>query len=222
MEHDLSILKQTLLFADIPPEKYTNVLQCLNAQIRSFPAGQTITAIGEVVEKAGILLTGKAAIISYDESGNQINMNHCEAGDSFGEAAACQQLAKSPLQINTLEPCTILFLGLAKLMEPSSCPYRSQMSANLTKNLIQENLFLNHKVQILAQKKLRNRIKLYLQMLQLQSDGTVRIPFSRSAWAEFLCVDRSALSRELGRLKAEGILSSDGAVITIMQPEFLE
>ena len=221
MEYDLTILKQNPLFADIPSEKYPHVLKCLNAQIRAFPAGQIITAIGDVVEKAGIILSGKAEIISFDESGNQINMNHREAGDSFGEAASCLHTLESPLQINTLTPCTILFLGLAKLMEPSGCPYRSQMSANLAKNLMLENLFLNHKVQILAQKKLRARIKLYLQMLTPQPDGTYRIPFSRSAWAEFLCVDRSALSRELGRLKEEGILSSNGVVITILDPQFL-
>ena len=225
MEYDLSVLKNTTLFAGIPEENYWHVLQCLNAQIRIFPSGQTITAIGDTVEQAGIILQGRAEIVSFDELGNQINMNHCEPGDCFGESLACIQYGKSPLQINTLTKCTILFLGLAKLTEtscPSTCPHRTQMSANLTRKLVQENMFLNQKVQILAQKKLRDRIKLHLQMLTPQNGNRYHIPVSRTAWADFLCVDRSALSRELGRLKTEGIISSEGAEIILLQPDFLE
>ncbi|WP_455650665.1 Crp/Fnr family transcriptional regulator [Enterocloster citroniae] len=221
MEYNLSVLGHVPLFDGIPEDKYHNVLQCLDGTIKSFPAGKIILDIGEPSKQAGIVLDGKIQIISYDEAGNSINMNHCCAGECFGEAVACAVKNQSPMQISVLEDCRILLIRFDNLMKPSACPYRNQVTVNLLRRLAERNLFLNRKIRILAQKKLRDRIKLYLQTQPLARDDTIQIPFNRNAWAEFLCVDRSALSRELGRLKNEGILVCEGNRVILMDKGFL-
>ena len=82
-------------------------------------------------------------------------------------------------------------------------------------------LFLNQKMRILAQNRLRNRIKLYLQMLPAKPGGELHLDMGRGELADYLCVDRSALSRELGRMQKEGILAFQGQQVRILDQSFL-
>ena len=95
------------------------------------------------------------------------------------------------------------------------------MTANLLQEMGRGALFLNQKMRILAQNRLRNRIKVYLQGLPVAPNGEIRLEMGRGEMADYLCVDRSALSRELGRMQKEGILTYQGQVIQILDSEFL-
>lgn len=98
-----------------------------------------------------------------------------------------------------------------------SCPCRLQVSANLLQSMAEQLLFFNTKVRILAQKRLRDRLKIYLQTLTPNADGCYHLPYSRAELADFLCVDRSALSRELCRMRDEGLLVFSGTRIKLLQ-----
>ena len=87
--------------------------------------------------------------------------------------------------------------------------------------MAQQLLFFNTKVRILAQKRLRDRLKIYLQTLTPDEKGCYSLPYTRTELADFLCVDRSALSRELCRMRDEGILDFSGAKIHLLNPTFL-
>ena len=91
-----------------------------------------------------------------------------------------------------------------------SSPIRNILARNLIKSLAKKNLILNQKVRILSQKSLRDRIFIYLRTLPKDKDEYVKIPFTQTALAEYLGVNRSALSRELGRMQNEGLLVIDG------------
>ena len=114
------------------------------------------------------------------------------------------------MQVRAVEECTILFIDLKTIyLSEETSPLRLNLAGNLIKSLAKKNLILNQKVRILSQKGLRDRIIIYLSTLPKDSEGFVTIPFTQTALAEHLGVNRSALSREFGRMQDEGILVID-------------
>ena len=111
----------------------------------------------------------------------------------------------------------VLYLDFDPLLlqQECACPHKAQVTANLLREMGRSALFLNQKMRILAQNRLRNRIKLYLQMLPVKPGGELHLDMGRGELADYLCVDRSALSRELGRMQKEGILRANRCVFWI-------
>ena len=218
------VLSQCSCFEGIPEYKYTDVLRCLKARYKAFHKGNMVLQVSDRANLAGIVLSGTVELTLYSENGSQINMNHCSAGDMFGEDLACSDSIDSSMQIWAVTDCEILFLDFSSLfsMESGACPFKMRVSTNLLREFACKARFLNHKVRILAQKRLRDKIKVYLQMQKSGGEGEIELPFRRNDLAEFLCVDRSALSRELGRMQQEGILSFEGKYIRIHDRSFLQ
>ena len=133
-------------------------------------------------------------------------------GYLFGEALVINDEKNSPIQVRAVEDCIILFIDLAEIYQPDAhSPLRVILAENLIKSLARKNLILNQKVRILSQKSLRDRILIYLGTLPKDKNGFVKIPFTQTALAEYLGVNRSALSRELGRMQNEELLFVDGS-----------
>ena len=132
------------------------------------------------MQNSGLLLKGKIESSFQNENYNQITMHTFTGGYLFGEALVINDAKNSPVQVRAVEDCIILFVD-----------------------------FLNQKVRILSQKSLRDRILIYLGTLPKDKNGFVKIPFTQTALAEYLGVNRSALSRELGRMQNEGLLIVD-------------
>ena len=217
------ILRQCSFFDGIPEEKFPNVLRCLQASKKSFPKNVTILNIGEQSQTAGIILAGTVELVFYDENGSQINVNHISSGASFGLELACSQQNVSPIQLRALTDCQVLFISFETVlsMDAPPCPYRSRVASNLLRDFARQTLFLNQRLRILGQKRLRDKIKVYLQCQEIDQDGRVTLPFSRNEMADFLYVDRSALSRELSRMRQEGILTYHGQEFCILNLKFL-
>lgn len=135
-------------------------------------------------------------------------MNHFERGRSFAEALACVQTPYSPIQLKALTNCTIMLINLKGIISGSSCPcsYQLNLTTNMLKMLASQNVFSNLKLRIANQKSLRDRILIYLHSLAPDSEGYLHVPFTQTALAEFLGVNRSALSRELGRMQDENLI----------------
>ena len=138
-------------------------------------------------------------------------MNHFSKGDLFGESMACAEVNQSPMQISAVTNCVILFLDYKILYNTNmKSDFQNLLSANLIRNFSRQNFFLNQKVRILSQKNLRQKILFYLHSLKADEKGVRKLPFSKTAMAEFLCVNRTALSRELSHMVREKILIMNG------------
>ncbi|WP_313071997.1 Crp/Fnr family transcriptional regulator [Lacrimispora sp.] len=218
------VLKDCSCFEGIPEDKVSAVLCCLRARYRAFTKGNMILQVSDRENLAGIVLKGTAELTLYSENGSQININHCSAGDMFGEDLACSESVDSSMQIWAVTDCEILFLDFSSLfnMEGGTCPFKMRVSTNLLREFAEKARFLNDKVRILAQKRLRDKLKVYLQMQKSSKEGMIELPFRRNELAEFLCVDRSALSRELSRMQQDGILSYEGKNIQIHDNTFFQ
>lgn len=223
MEQYYSILQQCGMFNGIQPRKYREVLRCLNATVREYPRGAHIVELGEQSHNTGVLLDGTMEEFLYDENGNQISICRFCPGEVFGAELACTGWTVSPVCLRAGSDCTVMLLDFSALMSQKTltCPCRMQVTANLMQDMAQQLLFFNTKVRILAQKRLRDRLKIYLQTLTPDERGCYSLPYTRTELADFLCVDRSALSRELCRMRDEGILDFSGAKIHLLNPKFL-
>lgn len=224
MKNVYGALHQCKFFDGIPEEKYPNVLRCLQAKQATFPKNSTIQHIGEPSQMAGVVISGTVELAFWDENGNQVNINHISTGEVFGAALACLEQSPCPVQVKALTDCEILLLNFNSLlnMEEPVCPYRMRVATNLLRDFARQTLFLNQKLQMISQKRLRDKIKLYLRQQAFDKKGRVMLPFTRNEMADFLYVDRSALSRELGRMQQEGIISFQGQEFYILDKDFLE
>lgn len=219
MKRIIDVMCRCRLFDGIPEDKYKNVLNCLNAQLKTYAKDAVILHIGEQQGRPGVVVSGTLRLALYSEDGNLLTIDRLSAGQIFGETLACANKQESPVQIDALSDAEVLYLSFDPLLleQGASCPHKMQVTANLLREMGQGDL-----VRILAQNRLRNKLKLYLQSLAIGPEGDLCLNMGRSELAEYLCVDRSALSRELSRMQKEGILTVQGQHVHMLDKGFLE
>ncbi len=200
-------IRRCYLFNGIADEDIIEAIRLLKGRIKNYRRDELIQRLDEGFLKAGLLLSGRIESSFQNESFNQITVNRLSHGQMFGEALVCSGIKSSPVQIRAVDDCVVLFIDLKQVYSPEvKSPLKITLAANLIISLADKNLTLNQKVRILSQKSLRDRVLIYLQTLTPDSSGYVKLPFTQTALAEHLGVNRSALSRELGRMQNEGIL----------------
>ncbi len=203
------------LFLDIPEDLIYEMIEELHGKICTYSRNEILLRTGEAFHYCGLVLSGKIEV-SYDTSEyEKRNVNHFGVGQIFGEALAIKGVNSSPVQVASLGKSVVLLIDIRSLMVSpdrcnKSCLYNHQLLLNLMHRMADQNTFFNLKVRILSEKALRDRVMIYLTSRHADSEDGVTIPFNQTAFAEFLGVNRSALSRELGRMQDEGILEIDG------------
>ena len=203
----LEALKNCQLFYGFNESELASAIQFLDGRIKKYSAGEFILLIGDAFVRAGVVLKGKIESSFQNESFDQISMHRFGRGYLFGEALVCNEIEESPVQVTAVTDSVVLFVDLKRIYsDASSSPLQFSLAENMIKSLSKKNMILNQKVRILSQKALRDRVLVYLGTLKKDKDGFVKIPFTQTALAEHLGVNRSALSRELGRMQNEGVL----------------
>ncbi|MBO5495339.1 MAG: Crp/Fnr family transcriptional regulator [Eubacterium sp.] len=193
-----------------------SAIQFLDGKIKKYSAGELILLVGDEFPRAGVVLKGKIESSFQNESFDQISMHRFGSGYLFGEALVCNDIKESPVQISTVCDSVVLFVDLNRIYsDTNKSPLQFRLAENMIKSLSKKNMILNQKVRILSQKALRDRILIYLSTLKKDKDGFVKMPFTQTALAEHLGVNRSALSRELGRMQNEGLLIYNGDKIKL-------
>lgn len=210
-------IRRCYLFDGIGDEQISDAIKLLNGRIKKIKKDSFIVKLGGKMTSAGLLLKGRIESSFQNESFDQITMHTFSDGYLFGEALVINGAKNSPVQVRAVEDSIILFIDLEMIYTVAdSSPIRTLLAENLIKSLAKKNLILNQKVRILSQKSLRDRVYIYLASLPKDKNGYVKIPFTQTALAEYLGVNRSALSRELGRMQNEGVLKVDGRKIKIL------
>ena len=210
-------IRKCYLFDGIKDEQLADAIKLLNGRIKKVIKDDYIVQLGGTIQYAGLLLKGKIESSFQNESFDQITMHTFTGGYLFGEGLVINHAKNSPVQVRAVEDSVVLFIDLEMIYAAANnSPVRNILARNLIKSLAKKNLILNQKVRILSQKSLRDRIFIYLRTLPKDRDGYVKIPFTQTALAEYLGVNRSALSRELGRMQNEGLLVIDGKKIKII------
>lgn len=205
-------IRKCYLFDGIEDAQLADAIKLLNGRIKKVIKDDYIVRLGGTMQFAGLLLKGRIESSFQNENFDQITMHTFTGGYLFGEGLVINHAKNSPVQVRAVEDCIVLFIDLEMIYATEdNSPIRNILAKNLIKSLAKKNLILNQKVRILSQKSLRDRILIYLKTLQKDKDGYVKIPFNQTALAEYLGVNRSALSRELGRMQNEELLIVDGS-----------
>ncbi|MDF2473991.1 MAG: Crp/Fnr family transcriptional regulator [Anaerocolumna sp.] len=209
MEPEMKILEKVSLFHGISATDIESILGCLDAKMREYGKNQSIIIAGEKFTSLGIVIRGNIQITREDILGNRTIVASLEAGEIFGETFACAGIEISPVSIYSLSPSKILWVSIKKIVSTCSlaCDFHSYLIQNLLQLLASKNMYLNNKMNLLSRRSTREKIMAYL-ISQADNRGSSRfeIPLNRNELADFLCIDRSAMSRELGKLREEGII----------------
>ena len=206
---DFISLSKTALFRGTTPQETEKMLSCLGAEQRHFSKGEMICRTGDIVTALGMVLTGSVLIENNDLWGNTTVLDSVGPGQIFAETYACT--SGEPLMVNVVaaEPVDVLFLNMDRVLQVCShaCTHHNRLIRNLLSISAQKNLNLSRKIFHTASKSIRGRVLSYLSFLAAQQKKKIiTVPFNRQQMADYLSVDRSALSNELSKMQKEGIL----------------
>lgn len=208
MKEYFEILKNVGLFSGIEQGELASVLACLGAETAAVKKGEYVLAAGSPVDFVGIVLTGRLHIVREDINGERALIAGLAPGDFFGETLCCAGVAESPVGVLADTDAGIMRLGIRQILETcsKSCPFHTKLIENMLRMLARKNLQLQARMDFLEKKTIRARLMSYFESVAMKQGREFVVPFNREELADFLCVDRSALSRELGKLKSEGII----------------
>ena len=209
---DLKILENSRLFAGIRVDEIQPMLSCLQAVERKYPRGAYIFHTGEEVRALALLVRGTAHIQKEDFWGNRSLLASLAAGDIFAEAYAMPGSGAMRSDVVAVESCTVLLMDVERVLArcTNSCAFHARLTENLFALLAEKNRILARKVDYLAQRTTRQRLLVYLsEQAQRAGSAEFTIPFNRQQLADFLSVERSAMSAELSRMQAEGLLETE-------------
>jgi len=207
------------LFLHINPSELTRLLSCLSIRQVRYSRGETILREGASIDSIGVVLNGRVQILRNEYDGNRSIISSFGVGEVFGESFVCAGETVCPVGVVASEECDILFLPYAKMLRfcSKACGSHSQLLENMMKLLAEKNLHLSEKLAVASKRTIRDRVVRYLDGLSRESgQNIVEIPFSRGEFADYLYVDRSALSRELGRMERDQLISISGKTFQVL------
>jgi len=206
----IPILEKCPLFSDINNENLLAMLGCLGASYHEYKKDAPILSEGDPAGIFGIVLTGSVRIIRIDFYGNRTIVANISPTQLFGESFACAGIETLPVNIVASSDCSVLLMDARRITRTcsNSCEFHSRIIFNLLKIVAAKNLVFNQKNEITSQRTTREKLMAYL-LSEAKSRGSREfdIPYSRQELADYLEVDRSGLSTEIGKLVREGILS---------------
>ena len=215
---DIHLLAGTRLFQGIREHEIEAMLTCLSAEERTYGKDAYIYRAGDVTGRLGVVMEGAVNIIKDDVWGNRKIIENRGGGQIFGETYACLKGEPLMVDVQASERSRILFMDVNRILTTcsSSCDFHNRLIRSLMYVLAGKNLMLTRKMDIITPKSLRERVMVYLSQESVkQGCRTVTVPFNRQQMADYLSVDRSALSAELSRMQRDGVISYEKNRFTI-------
>jgi len=211
MKKFTDILKKCPLFCGIDESSLFTMLHCLGAQVMEFDRKYTIFAEGHPARYLGIMLSGSAQVVRVDYYGNRSIVSEVTPTQIFGEAFACAEVDSMPVDIIACEPCEVMLIDCSHILHTCSnnCGFHQQLIYNLMKDLAEKNLMFHQRIEITSKRSTREKLMAYLMLCAKKAgSSSFDIPFDRQELADYLEVERSGLSSEIGKLKREGIIEN--------------
>ena len=207
---DMRQLQKSMLFRGMTEPEITKALQALEAHEKRYEKGETLLIAGTITERMGLVLEGSVTIESNDAWGNRTIISHVGKGQVFAETYALMENEPMLVDVTASEDCRILFLrsGRIQSLNTSLESWALKYITNLLTISMHKNLILSGRSFHTAPKTIRGRVMAYLNSVSLQRRSReFDIPFDRQQLADYLNLERSALSKVLGKMQREGLIS---------------
>lgn len=212
MEKYLSVLRTSPFFAGIEDHEIVSILHCVQASAITKEKNSYIFRAGDSTEVMGLVVTGATLIIQEDLWGHRNILSKCHVGDFFGEPFAASPGSQLNISVVADEACEILLLNVKRLLIlcPTACDHHQKLIRNLVSVLANKILIFNEKITHISKRTTREKLLSYLSAEAMRQGSLVfDIPFDRQQLADFLCVERAAMSVELSKLQKEGLLKTN-------------
>ncbi len=211
MEKYFEILKKCPLFEGIGEENLSRMLECFGARVISFDKKYTVMAEGSSPGYIGIVLSGTLQMVRVDYYGNRSIVMELRPSQMFGEAFACSGMDKIPVSVVADEPSEVMLIDSNHILHTcnNNCGFHQQLIYNIMKELAVKTISLHQRIEVTSKRTTREKLMTYL-LLYAKKAGkdSFEIPFDRQELADYLEVERSGLSAEISKLRAEGVLES--------------
>jgi CRP-like cAMP-binding protein len=198
------------LFEGIEFERMEALLGCLNPKTLRCRKDCFVFRAGDKAASIGVVLSGGVRVEQEDFWGRRMILAHIGPAGVFGEALACAPEQTLPFSVVAAEASDIMLLDYRRIVTTcsSACVFHAGLIMNMVRVLAEKTISLTRKMEYLSKRTTREKLLAFLSsQAQRVGSDTVELPFNRQELADYLCVDRSALSRELGAMRAEGILA---------------
>ena len=214
MQYLESVISSGLL-NELKKSEYVEAFEQLKISGRNYKSGETIFFEGDIIDKFCIVRKGSVRSEKTYLNGEVHIVDLFDEGSVFGLAFALSRSRISALDFISNEASEIVFVSMHSIRKSK---FSDNMNTVLNYMMADSNIKMSHKIEILAERGLRERIMVYLHVLQAKSGtDTVTIKMSREQLAQYLCVNRSALSNELSKMKKDGIIDFKGSSFTILK-----
>ena len=193
-------------------ENLKAMLNCIGYHIGTYSKGEIVAFEEENIRHIGILLSGRVDMVKEDLWGNRTVLVRMRKDELFGETFSCGAETESVVNFEVGEDAKILFIPFERAMHTCNltCRFHHRLIENMVGIIAAKNRDLMRKVEVVSKRTLREKILAYLAIHAHQSDAKYfEIPLGRVEWAEYLCVDRSALTRELSKMRDDGLIDFD-------------
>jgi len=219
MKEYFDLLLATSLFRGVNREELSALLGCLQARVITAEKGSPVFLEGDEAGFIGLVLDGAVQIVRDDYYGTRSIISHAEPGELFAETYACSSAELMPVSGYAPVRSAIMLFSCRKMLTVCSnaCRFHNQLVKNLLQVVAEKNVNLSQKIQFMSQKTTRQKLMAYL-LDQAKRAGSPEftIPFNRQALADYLGVERSAMSMELSKLCRDGILTTQGSHFTLL------
>lgn len=219
MKKYLPVLQNSPLFDGVAEVDILPLLDCLGGTLRTYTKGSTVFREGDRPTHLGIVLTGEVRITRTDYYGNRSIVATVQAPHVFGETFACAEVETLPVDVIAAEDSEILMVDIHRVMGSccNACTFHSRIIYNLMRQTAAKNLMFHRKLEIISRRTTRDKLMTYLLMeAKARGSHTVVIPYDRQELADYLAVDRSGLSAEIGKLRREGVLITEKNRFTLL------
>lgn len=210
---------ETQLFEGICESECSRMLTCMRAQKRAFRSEEELYSYDTPKKMVGILLTGKASVVRYEYNGSRTILEKLEPRSIFGEKLSFTSNDNSCIAVVAQNACEVLFIDYQHITQgcQNACACHTQLIRNMLQLLSDKTRALSERVEVLSQRSIREKVLCYfMQLAAGNSDNTFELPFTMLDLADFLSVNRSAMIREIGKMKDEKLIRVDKKTVTLL------
>ena len=219
MKNYIPVLKRTKLFAGVAEEEIGAMLSCLDARLHEYKKGEYVLRQGEHMSFITVLVDGELHIQRDDYWGNRAIINPIAVGEMFGEAYIAPESGALLNDVVAVEDSVVIFFDVRRIITvcSSACRFHSMVVQNLFFAISEKNRKLVQKLGHMSKRSTREKLISYLsEESKRQNSARFTIPFNRQQLADFLSVDRSAMSNELCKMRDEGLLRFEKNSFTLL------
>ncbi|WP_163469474.1 Crp/Fnr family transcriptional regulator [Fusobacterium sp. IOR10] len=210
MEEVLIVLEKTELFKNLTIDEIKKSLKDLNAKKKSFKKNNLIYELGKPIDKIGLVISGNAHVIKEDFWGNRTILTQLKKGNIFGEVMSFQKNKNPNINVEVSKKSEILFLDFKKIFDSDEVleSYNKKLVLNMFSIVTKKSVLLTEKIEHITKKSIREKVFSYLSAYSFKCENdSFKIPFNRQELADYLSVERTALSRELSKMQEENLIS---------------